>query len=1686
MPSVYRQLFSVYYSRLFICVLLLTAFFGLFQLGMFLVTAQENTTRRVPEFYYSSDRERRQGGVLTYSSTEEPTLSVNTYQKDNQTMKATFGLFTVPTEYVVQYLTHNEDGNQLKVPSTQNLAPVASFENILSNGKNIINLPVQGSGTWLLEMKIGDQAEYLLVVRSSTGVIVKEYDEKLLVWAQDLGSGRRQSNGQVKSFNLKDGVAVEDTQILRPDGTALLNASANTDIILYESESEVSLIPINLKYFNSDYYYQRFSVSKAEPKVYLFTDRPLYKPGDTVYFKAIGRVDDDARYSNLSGGLLLQVYNSDNYETPILEQQISSNKVGSFDGTFTLPEKGTGWYDVVIKSNQQQSESKWTNIINRSIQVEEYRKPEYTLDLASPKKEIVSGENISFEVSGHYFSGQPITGQDVTYSISTQDAYQRIYLEGSDYSFDDYYGYWFGVPLSSGKVTLDEQGSGSIPLSSSQINNFNTPQIFTIEASFTDGSGNPVQRRANVLVHPSAVTVYSETWRQTFDQGQPGILNLITTDIHGNKVGNVETEVTFAHSDWSKNAQGKYQEVNQSLQGWTGRSNATGSISLPIDTTYIGSQTLTIKSRDDQGRVEEKKLYLWVSDGKSFNESGAFEEPLNIKTDKTTYQPNESVSMQISSRQTGRDALLTFERGRVDRYSVISLDNPVTAMILPLESDDLPNMTIKVSSFANNIFQSTGQDILVSAEGKRLQVGVASDREQYGPGDTVTLDITTLNNEGNGTPAEVTVWAVDKAIFELSTSYVSDIFDFFWSKRWSSTMTAHSLEGINVYASEMGGCFLGGTLVTMADGKQKPIQDVNIGEYVLTYKSDLDKTLVASKVTDTHAVEQVGYLIINGNLKVTPNHIILLNGRWQEIGNAQQGDVLVNEKGEEIKVVSVEWMATKQQVYNLTIEKYHTYFANGIYVHNDKGDESRSILKDTAYWNPSLRTDAQGKATVRFTLPDDLTTWTIAAVAANASTQVGQTATEIVVSKPVIVRPHVPNLLRIGDEAELSAVVQNFTNSEKKFTVTLESESVQIDQNVQHNVVIPSGQSKEVIWKVNPTQANADATWTFSAQVLDAPATDGFWDSITIPLPIEKFGFSEESISQGQNGQEVSFQIAPDSDKTESYVEVQLATSALGTLPVVMNSLIDYPYGCMEQTTSRFAPVLVAKAYPEFFSSSLKNKNVDEMIAKGVERLQKHQRPDGGWSWWYAGQIDPFVTYYVLEQLLWAKELGYQVPEDMLSRAKNGLLMYETSDQRMLVAKQSALALFDDTKVIVTDFNLETDSDLIALAIKANANNGFTELAQQQVELLLSKAKKQGDTIYWYGGSSNRFGSHAASTALAIRALIAAKASPEQIGPAVQYLTINRGENYWSNTYANANAIIAIAEYGRYSNETAVGLSYEVLLNGTAIASGTVTNPRQMIEPIRIPVNNINQQESKVSITKQGEGQLYSTVVVHQLRTDKEAEALEKGMKLTRKYLVNDVERTVFVPGEEVTVQLEIEGLNSDHMYRFIRDYLPAGMIPINENLDNETKGVTDWFSRTNIEYHIDGVEMAIPNWRSNKSVYTYRARVISPGRYYAPPAQSHLMYNPEISARTKVDVITILPRGSETPGFSKLKNALDISGKALPMYIRVILGIAFLGVLAGLAWWQKIKKNRLDHQTQETKSVSDPPLTPPVDNQQQ
>lgn len=581
----------------------------------------------------------------------------------------------------------------------------------------------------------------------------------------------------------------------------------------------------------------------------------------------------------------------------------------------------------------------------------------------------------------------------------------------------------------------------------------------------------------------------------------------------------------------------------------------------------------------------------------------------------------------------------------------------------------------------------------------------------------------------------------------------------------------------------------------------------------------------------------------------------------------------------------------------------------------------------------------------------------------------------------------------------MSAIVHNFTDTKRKVTVSLIAPDLDIQADSQI-IDLAANSFQQIYWPVKTSKTKSDAKLTYSVK-----ETDGLSDTVIQKIDILSQGYWDQSYLSAISNNSFNLSLPAKFDSDLSSIKLDLSPTLLGSLTSSMEYLLDYPYGCTEQTTSRLVPLIIAKYNQKLFSKAIGTKNIDKMIASGITRLTELQNTDGGWSWWH-GDSDPFVTAYVAKNLSQLKQIGANVPNVLTNRAISYLK--NLKDNEVLANYGlSYLSPFFDLKPITTNLDTLPD-DYLAMAVSTNIRLGDNNPATNGLNLLISKAQHEGDTLFWNAGSIDRFGSVEASTAFAAQALTLGKS--DLATPAIAYLRNHRRNGYWYNSFATVQSIYSIVNYSVEHNDTNPNYSYLAKLDGQKIASGSINNATTVIPQISLDLKTSKTPQT-VTIEKNGNGEIYSSLTSKIWVTDSQAPAVNQGITITRSYTNFKGKEYNIVPGDLVNVTLTISSdQNISIDYGIIEDHLPAGLIPINTHLDNESSNL----SRSNgyywqyhyIEYTQDGALIPIYRWSTN--TFTYLARAISSGDFTAPPAFVSLMYNPAVFGRTEFSHLTI------------------------------------------------------------------------------
>jgi len=1600
---------SCHSIRVFVlCLLVLAIFAGAFIINRFVSAQYDYQKIGIVDAseggYYSSRR------LIVWGVHQEPSIKISTFDKVKRDVKV--DIYKISKDELLDFLTYKIQGDNrylVNTPDISKFNKVATIDAKDDEDETTL-LPIDGQGLWLLRAYSANVESFSAIIRTAIGTVAKEGDNEIILWTQNIFSGKKIGNGSVEVFNLKDKPTLLSESLMDTNGIAKTSQLDNADVGFVDTPEGQTLVILNLP---RDYYnYKTFSESQINTKYLLFTDRPLYAPGDRVYFKAIIRNDDDAEYSVPTGLATVKVYKDYDSSSAVFEKkyQISSN--GTISGEYLLENTARpGIYQMSVVIDVE-PDREWYLQAIADFNVEHYRKPEYNLEANVVRDELLEGETVTFHLSGKYFFGQPISGGKVKYSI--QHSKEQYYTEENLEDYKKYgYGWYYygGNEIQSGDIELDDKGEAEISVDTSSIPK-SSFSIISLEATYQDESGNPVRTSKNILVRGNEYSIRTGNYEHLARSGQQISIPLTLLAHSDVSVSNVDISISPVREEWLRNekapldTQGYYNYYldKEILPNFFITTNSKGEAVLTYTPQKTGSYNFTLKVPDRRGNVYERNLYLWVNqENVPYYYQNSY--GVTLRVQDREFAPGEIIPVSLSLASLDRDVLITVERDKVRRYFVTSVPGYATTIYIPAFSSDLPNVFVTASTFATKgyLFNSSSEKISFRKDSKEIKVSITPGAERYAPGETVELKIKTSDSSNLPLSSEVAVWAVDKSLYELMSEQRPSIVNTFWSDRYNSTNQRNSFQGI-VSAGAEKGCFVGDTKVLTPDGLKK-IEDIKPGDLILTRKNETDPTLVKATVKNVHSIIAPGYLILNGDIKVTAEHRMWVNNGWKDAGSIQIGDFLLNKDNNQVTVDSIEWQTDKTLVYNLTVKDKATYFAGNVYVHNDKGGDGRTRdnFADVAYWNPHVQTDANGNATVRFVLPDNLTTWLVQSIAVTYDTKVGENTADLLVTKPVIIRPILPNILRVGDDITISTLSHNFSGIEKQLEHRLTFDSGDLVDNQPVSFVIGNNSFIETLWNLKPLKSGIATIRAALSSTGNAKEED----SVSIKIPVKEFGFNERTSSVGEGGITFGITKFPDTDASLSKANLYLSASLFGTLPPAIDYLLQYPYGCVEQTTSRFVPAVIIKENEMIFKEITGSKDLPDLIKTGVDRLSILRDDDGGWGWWY-GEVNPFITAYATEYLKRAERLGVAVPADLYKSTKTRFEneLPKITDPTVRIGYIYTLSLLGSPlgNEEIRNFGTSTP-DIIALGLLSNVQNGFMDRNTNGYNLLQSIAQEENGKKYWESGTWMFFGSREASTALALRALLKAGAPEEAIVGAARYLVSERKAEYWNNTFATAQTIDTLLEFTKKYNKSDVSTPYKVWLGENQVDSGVL----QGVFDTRIVSIDpkLLVQDTKLRIESPEDNHIYSTFVFDQFRTDKNASPQSSGLSVTRTY------KSSFGIGDIVDIDIQVSGIPQESRYLVIEDELPGGLVPVNKSFENERAS-----SRSDIhsyyywggdkEYTENGIVASFANVNSDSVRLTYQARVVSRGVFNTPPARASLMYEPEVRGRTGASVITI------------------------------------------------------------------------------
>ncbi len=822
-----------------------------------------------------------------------------------------------------------------------------------------------------------------LMYVSQLNIVLKTERGQTLAWVTDLKTGAPVADVEIEAFETEQNLRA----IARPIGRATTDANG------------VALMPRPTQIRNEADAYRQFPVmavargarfaigfsnwqngispydfgislpfygGESPVRAHVYTDRPLYRAGQTVYARGIVRMQDDFAYTLPQNIKLVLQISDPAGGTTAKDATVDANGTFAFD--YAIPAGASlGDYAVALQvvnpDNVQLGSSYF------GFKVAAYRPPEFEVTVKPALTETVRGNTLDVDIQTAYLSGGPLANATVRWNVlAQQTSFAPVGFE--QYSFADTdnpwrcFDCWWNrgneappQPLLSGAGRTDDKGilRISFPISA-EIRNaqgdvISGPVQLSIEANATGSDNQVLAGRAGVVAHPAERYAGIAFEQSVVDAGKPVTAALVAVGLDGQRVPNAQLDAAVFRREWSSKfvpaeggIGGRWESTvtDELITEQTLSTDGAGEAKFIFTAPKAGSYKVVASGKDASGRAFRSGRFLWVTGRDYVSWIRENNERITLIANKTTFAQGETAEILIptpfiDAKNSEHYMLVTVERGHIRKHEVVKVTSSSMVYRLLIADDYAPNIFVSavLMSGPNAPRSEQKLGLLTLRVTPRKQVFSATltpDRLLTQPGETVTYTLNVKDADGNPVRGSFSVDLVDKGVLNLQPRPTDAIVAAFYGEAGLSVGTA---SGLTVSANRI------------ADEEQRREADGKGGGPGVAAFDSVAQESAAKADTAPAAAAPLA--------------------RTANAANAPEAAV-------------------------------------------------RENFADTAYWKADVATDDAGNATIVVALPDNLTTWVMRAVGVDAETRVGEAQVNVVATKPLLIRPVTPRFLVVDDE----------------------------------------------------------------------------------------------------------------------------------------------------------------------------------------------------------------------------------------------------------------------------------------------------------------------------------------------------------------------------------------------------------------------------------------------------------------------------------------------------------------------------------------------------------------------------------------------------------------------------------------------------------------------------------------------
>ncbi len=620
----------------------------------------------------------------------------------------------------------------------------------------LISFDTPGPGLYVLEATNGALRAATLANVTNTVIVTKSSPGRLLAHVVDrvtgtplrdvaltlVTRGRRQ-----EARTSSEGAAEFRPQLSRSDESVVLLALRNQDLAV------ATLSAWALQ-----------SRTEAIAQSYLYTDRPVYRPGHKVGWRAILR-SEDAKGYRLPDAKTVDFELSNPQGDRVMRGELPMNEFGAVSAEWEIPKDAPlGYYSIRLSIGESHAYG--------NFQVEEYKKPEYEVKVRPAVARVLQGQPIEFQVDARYFFGEPVKYADVSWTVK-RDRHWNWFWE--DYDPEEAGGgegetFFYGEQAGEGKSKLDAQGRAMIRIPTRRETKDDAD--YRIEVQVRDQAGRDVAGRSVALATIGSYWLNARPEKWVFAPNEQAAFVVEARDYDNQPRAGIPFQLTLDQ------------------QTVSGRTAADGTARVSVNAGAAGAHKGELRSVTQEGRTITASLFLWVS--------GAYRDmpadaPITLVPDKKSYAPGETARVLVVTGVSGAKVHLAVEGRDLYRQEIRDSGEGSFFLDVPIVPEHAPNVFVTASLLKDGKYRFGSKSLKVPPKERLLSVVVSPSRPAFKPGEPASYTITALDHLGRPAQGEFSLGVVDEALYGVAPDTTQAIDKAFYGRIWDRVQTETSL-----------------------------------------------------------------------------------------------------------------------------------------------------------------------------------------------------------------------------------------------------------------------------------------------------------------------------------------------------------------------------------------------------------------------------------------------------------------------------------------------------------------------------------------------------------------------------------------------------------------------------------------------------------------------------------------------------------------------------------------------------------------------------------------------------------------------------------------------------------------------------------------------------------------------------